>query len=264
MGLFRKRSFRKNKAMKKENENLTTSKFDSPPKMTLANTLSSSFSTEYQDSNKVQKHLDENIDRNASSIEKDNNDDDDQSSIVPTSIDQLPHLITTLKTCRHTYSKESAQALQTLFAISEHTTLHEINCIRMIREADSQLVPTLLDFLHRCEPSSSEQYMALLVLNNVSVPKENKKLVGLDHDGLFVLTRLLCRYPDIPFISIILVNLSFCDGALMKEIVDDKNNEIQFFEALTYALKVRPFLNILNKSLFYMFHHELNLFLLKW
>ncbi len=108
----------------------------------------------------------------------------------------------------------------------------------MVREADGQLIPVLLQFLLRCEPSSSEQYLVLLILNNISIPKENKRLVAIEHKGAFILSRLLCQHPNIPLICIILVNLSFCDSMLRKQLVDDLYKEIQLVEALAYALKV--------------------------
>ena len=46
----------------------------------------------------------------------------------------------------------------------------------MTRGPNGRLVPVLLDFLRRCERSSPEQYLALLVLNNISIPSENKRV----------------------------------------------------------------------------------------
>ncbi len=108
----------------------------------------------------------------------------------------------------------------------------------MVRESNSKLIPVLIQFLQKCQPSSSEQYLALLVLNNVSIPEENKRFVGVENRGAEVLARLFCKYPGIPLIGIILVNLSFCDGMIRKELVDDLNGGIQLVEALIYVLKV--------------------------
>ena len=131
----------------------------------------------------------------------------------------------------------------------------------MIRESNGLLLPTLFRFLQRCEPSSSEQYLVLLVLNNISIPNENKRLVAVGmnnnfsnndshnspaaanavrshNSGAEVLGRLWCEYPNISLIGIIMVNLSFCDGGLRKVLVDDLYGDIQFVEALVYVLKV--------------------------
>lgn len=163
-----------------------------------------------------------------------------QSTKIPT-IDDLPTFIREIQSCDETYGLKPAKALRSLFALSEDENLTEINRIRMAREDDGKLIPALLDFLQRCEPSSSEQYLALLVLNNISIPKENKRLVGIEYHGAYVLSRLLCQFPDVPLICIILVNLSFCDSLLRKQLVNDEENgngEIQLMDALAYALKV--------------------------
>ena len=46
----------------------------------------------------------------------------------------------------------------------------------MVRQDGGRLVPALLGFLRRCERGSSEQYLALLVLNNISIPSDNKRV----------------------------------------------------------------------------------------
>lgn len=94
-------------------------------------------------------------------------------------------------------------------------------------------MPVLLEFLQRCERSSSEQYLALLVLNNVSIPAENKRIIAMDCGGAKVLSRLLCLDPSCHLLAIILVNLTFADPDLRRELVDD---EIQLVDALAYAL----------------------------
>lgn len=67
--------------------------------------------------------------------------------------------------------KEPARALRMLFTLSEHKSQ---NRLAMVQKGN--LVPTLLDFLCQCEKGSSEQYLALLVLNNISIPTENKRV----------------------------------------------------------------------------------------
>ncbi len=156
-------------------------------------------------------------------------------------LEELECLINDLASCSNqeeTFGEKPARALRILFALSEHHDLHEINRIRMVREANGKLVPTLMQFLQICEPASSEQYLALLVLNNVSIPSENKRIVSIDHKGAHVLSRMLCWYPSCSLICIILVNLTFCEQSLRKQLVEE-GSSIQLVEAFAYALKVR-------------------------
>ncbi len=117
----------------------------------------------------------------------------------------------------------------------------------MIREANGRLVPTLLQFLQQCDANSSEQYLALLVLNNVSIPSENKRIVAVDYKGAKILSKMLCWYPESSLISIILVNLCFCDSALRMQLVQSSGTgegELDdgtfpfIIEAFAYALQV--------------------------
>jgi hypothetical protein len=160
------------------------------------------------------------------------------------SMEDLPSLIDDLATCDSTFSERPARALRMLFSLSEHNSLHEINRIRMVREAHGQLVPVLLHFLSRCRPTSSEQVLALLVLNNVSIPSENKRLVAIEYKGGKVLSRMLCQDPSCSLICIILVNLSFSDSVLRNQLVEARE-EIELVEALAYALKVREYIMFL-------------------
>ena len=89
------------------------------------------------------------------------------------SLDQLPQLINDIKTTQPTSADKPARALRLLFSLSEQSTSQE-NRTLMIQ--NKQLVPALLDFLQRCAPGSSEQYLALLVLNNLSIPSKNKQV----------------------------------------------------------------------------------------
>eukprot|EP00957_Ditylum_brightwellii_P086039 6545641-Ditylum_brightwellii.AAC.1 len=86
----------------------------------------------------------------------------------------VPSLVEDLASATDTSAEAPARALRMLFALSEHSS-HQENRTAMVREANGRLVPVLLDFLRRCERSSSEQYLALLVLNNISIPSENKR-----------------------------------------------------------------------------------------
>lgn len=119
-----------------------------------------------------------------------------------------------------------------LFSLSEH----QENRPDMV--SASGLVPELLSFLERCERGSSEQYLALLVLNNISIPRENKRAVALDCGGAKLLSRLLCVDPSCHLMAIILVNLTFADADLRKELVSP---QIELIESLCFALRVASF-----------------------
>lgn len=151
-------------------------------------------------------------------------------------MDMVHQLVDDLATSMDTAGHQAARALRMLFALSEHASNCE-NRIAMVREADGQLVPVLLEFLRRCKRTSSEQYLALLVLNNVSIPSENKRIIAIDCGGVHVLSRLLCEDPSCHLMAIILVNLSFGDVELRKELVSP-NSSMQLIDALSYVLRV--------------------------
>ena len=94
---------------------------------------------------------------------------------VEPTMDMVPQLTHDLAMAEDTSSEQAANALRMLFSLSEHSTT-ENNRAVMVQDFNGELVPVLLNFLQRCERSSSEQYLALLVLNNVSIPAENKKV----------------------------------------------------------------------------------------
>ncbi len=86
-------------------------------------------------------------------------------------MDVVPKLMDDLRNSKEVASEKTARALRSLFALTEHNSE---NRIEMVHGGDQSLVPTILDFLERCEIGSSEQYLTLLVLNNISIPRENK------------------------------------------------------------------------------------------
>lgn len=127
------------------------------------------------------------------------------------------------------------------------------------------LAPALLSFLKRCPRDSSEQYLALLVLNNLSIPVQNKRPIALEHGGMRTLGRLLCEDPGCHLLVIIIVNLTFGDERLNRDLLtmstsgatapgDDCNGgeeldrkersfvscggEVQLVDSLGYALLV--------------------------
>lgn len=121
--------------------------------------------------------------------------------------------------------------------MSEHNPSQEQNRIQMVREADGKLVPVLLSFLQRCERSSSEQYLTLLVLNNISIPCENKRLIAIDYEGAIILSRLLCEDPSCHVMCIILANLAFSDGNLRKQLTHAEAS-INLLHSFGYTLRI--------------------------
>eukprot|EP00978_Attheya_sp_CCMP212_P007561 scaffold17461_cov53-Attheya_sp.AAC.10 len=159
------------------------------------------------------------------------------ASLEPPSLEMLPQLVDDLKEVDHndTSGDVAARTLRMLFSLSEHA--HSDHRTALVRDADGQLVPVLLDFLGRCERSSSEQYLVLLVLNNISIPSENKRIIAMDCGGAPILSRLLCDDPSCHLMAIILVNLTFADADLRNELVSPRSS-IELVEALSYALRV--------------------------
>lgn len=147
-------------------------------------------------------------------------------------MDMLPRLVKDLATADETCGDKPARALRMLFSLSEHKD----NRTDMV--SGSHLVPELLSFLKRCERGSSEQYLALLVLNNISIARENKRVIALDCGGAQLLSRLLCLDPSCHLMAIILVNLTFADVDLRKELVSP---QIELVESLCFALRVASF-----------------------
>lgn len=151
------------------------------------------------------------------------------------SIESLPNYISDLASTKNPAGERAARALRKLFAVSEHASFNE-NRLAMVRMAEGQLVPVLLQFLARCEKGSSEQYLTLLVLNNISIPVENKRLIALEQGGARMLARLLLEDPSCHLIAIILVNLTFCDAELRGALVREDGSEL--VESLCFALRV--------------------------
>jgi len=75
------------------------------------------------------------------------------------------------------------------------------------------------------------------VLNNVSIPVENKKMIAVDCGGAHILSRLLCEDPSCHLMAIILVNLTFADAELRRDLVSPAS-PTQLVDALAYALIV--------------------------
>jgi hypothetical protein len=89
-------------------------------------------------------------------------------------MDHLPDLILELESAQETSSSQSSRVLKMLFSLSEPAESQ--NRIDMVAQEEGRLVPALLNFLVRCAPKSSEQYLTLLVLNNISIPAQTKRV----------------------------------------------------------------------------------------
>jgi hypothetical protein len=155
---------------------------------------------------------------------------------IPIDIDAVPALLNDLESAKDTSGDRPARALRKLFTLSEHATFEE-NRTKMVRVDNGRLAPVLLRFLERCCKGSSEQYLTLLVLNNVSIPTANKRLIAIDHGGARLLGRLLCDNPSYNLVAIVLVNLTFADAELRRELVSPAA-DVQLVETLAFALRV--------------------------
>lgn len=184
----------------------------------------------------------------------------------PASIERLRHYVAALSpsVSPDPSAELPSWALRCLFSLSEHSSQKEQR-IHMVRascapseeekeewvddDGDApplSLVPALLSFLQRCPRDSSEQYLTLLVLNNLSIPTQNKRLIGLEHGGAKALGGLLCEDPGCHLLVIIVVNLTFGDNALNRDLLrvrsgeSEKEWDVQLVDSLSYALLVSP------------------------
>jgi hypothetical protein len=156
------------------------------------------------------------------------------------------------------------RALRALFVLSEHTSSHDVR-VAMVRDGTAvtpnnnkragKLIPTLLTFLQRCPRDSSEQYLTLLVLNNLSIPMENKELVSLECGAMNVLGKMLLEDVGCHLLVIIIVNLTFCEADVRSRLLmaapgggaggsSNGEEELQVIDCLAYALMV----SILDKT----------------
>jgi hypothetical protein len=155
---------------------------------------------------------------------------------IPIDIDAVPALLNDLETTKDTYGDRPTRALRKLFTLSEHNSF-EGNRTQMVQVDNGRLAPVVLGFLERCCKGSSEQKLTLLVLNNVSIPMEKKRLIAIDHGGARLLGRLLCDNPSHTLVAIVLVNLTFADAELRRDLVSPAT-DAQLVETLAFTLRV--------------------------
>lgn len=186
----------------------------------------------------------------------------DASNNTPT-IDHLSYYIMALSPSVSSDSSGDlpSKALRCLFTLSElrEDTTNKLQRVDMVKPHDSNnsggnkevisLIPALLSFLQRCPRDSSEQYLTLLVLNNLSIPIENKRIIALQYSGISILSKLLCHDPGCHLLVIIIVNLTFGDEMLNRDLLNMKESEnengeqgdegVHLVNSLSYALLVR-------------------------
>eukprot|EP00526_Cylindrotheca_closterium_P004682 CAMPEP_0113628566 /NCGR_PEP_ID=MMETSP0017_2-20120614/14803_1 /TAXON_ID=2856 /ORGANISM="Cylindrotheca closterium" /LENGTH=787 /DNA_ID=CAMNT_0000538879 /DNA_START=103 /DNA_END=2462 /DNA_ORIENTATION=- /assembly_acc=CAM_ASM_000147 len=151
-------------------------------------------------------------------------------------MDQLPDIVKDLEAGTDEIRAKTPKALKMLFALSEQPESH--NRIEMARYDNGRIVTALLNILCSSSPQkSNEKYMALLVLNNISIPAENKQAVAITHDAVRVLSKLLCDDPSCHLIAIILVNLSFAEPEVLEELVS-LDADTGLVEALSFVLHI--------------------------
>lgn len=176
-----------------------------------------------------------------------------QTIITPEATPSIDHLAYYIQALSASISPNPsgdlpARALRSLFTLSELST-NKQQRIDMVRgsptdkDKEASLIPALLNFLQRCPRDSSEQYLTLLVLNNLSIPNENKRTIALQYDGVATLGKLLCEDPGCHLLVIIIVNLTFGDESLNRDILESKGtgedgeeSGVQLVESISYAL----------------------------
>ena len=72
-------------------------------------------------------------------------------------------------------SSSSSNSSSSCCSSRDNKSVHETR-IEMVRSACGKLVPVLLSFLNRCMVESKEHTLALLVMGNLSIPPENKRV----------------------------------------------------------------------------------------
>eukprot|EP00548_Thalassiothrix_antarctica_P001734 CAMPEP_0194138912 /NCGR_PEP_ID=MMETSP0152-20130528/8650_1 /TAXON_ID=1049557 /ORGANISM="Thalassiothrix antarctica, Strain L6-D1" /LENGTH=651 /DNA_ID=CAMNT_0038836565 /DNA_START=68 /DNA_END=2023 /DNA_ORIENTATION=+ len=143
----------------------------------------------------------------------DEEDQHDEPVTTKTELSDVPRILNEISKG----PKAAPRALRQLFEISDLKPNQVSLRVEMVAE-NKRLIPILLEFLQNCEFGSSEQYLTLLVLNNLSIPKSNKRLIAIEYGGASILSNMLCKDVSCHLMSIILVNLSFSDSELRRDL----------------------------------------------
>ena len=131
-------------------------------------------------------------------------------------LDHLSDLVLDLETAVIVGAKRPLRALKMLLALSSlkdnQSSAHETR-IAMVRCDQGTLVPVLLSFLNRCMVQSKEHILALLVLGNISIPQENKRVsFHMDNAVLgFWKCLFVCFCPRVSFLTLSFLRSSQTD-----------------------------------------------------
>jgi hypothetical protein len=155
-----------------------------------------------------------------------------QSSAV---FNGLPVLIRDLRRVKNTSGDKANRILKKLVWLSGDSYNNRTEIIRL--SDYGTLLPTLLDFLARCDKGAKEKSLALLVVNNLCKPVPNKRVVSAQ--SVKILCQMLCDDPSCHLLGIILVNL-IADADVRKDFVR-RVAEIKLVESLSFALRVASF-----------------------
>jgi hypothetical protein len=166
---------------------------------------------------------------------------------VPTFDRIVSQLIDDIDAAKEILDEKSTRALRKLFSMSEQPSETDQSYdprTRMVRVANLRFVPALLKFLERGlsleirHRSKAAEYLALLLLNSISIPMDNKRLIALDNGGVEVLCKLLLNDPSCHMAAIILTNLTFSSSRLRADLVAAESKS-KFYMILTLAYVLR-------------------------
>ena len=138
-------------------------------------------------------------------------------------LDHLSDLILDLETAVIVGAKRPLRALKMLLTLSalapikQDVIVHKTKKpkssqqtrIEMVRSENRRLVPALLNFLKRCTVPSKEHSLTLLILGNLSIPQQSKRVIAIEHSGAEILAKLLCENPSSHLLALVLVNLTY-------------------------------------------------------
>ncbi|GAX26806.1 hypothetical protein FisN_9Lh075 [Fistulifera solaris] len=118
------------------------------------------------------------------------------------------------------HEEQALDALKRLFALSSpedpNASFRQRNMICVVGDA---LLPVLFSYIDSADGVYIQT--ALLVINNLSTVAENKQPLAMQ--GAAILARVLARDPSCHLAAIILVNLTFCDAELRRDLVLKKD-----------------------------------------
>ena len=84
-------------------------------------------------------------------------------------------------------------------------------------------------------------YLALLVLNNLCIPNDNKRYIAFQCHGVDIICHLLCYDPSCRMLAIVLVNLTFGTNAQFQHDLlfqNETNSDTELLSSLAYVLRV--------------------------